>query len=107
MTRYADPAEFDTALRAALADNPDLLNATLAHLANADAERARLSNAAADLLPEARRAVYELSDGELDLNDEEETTLTDMVVSAALDEGVVDIDTDYAREVYGRARWAR
>ena len=97
MTRYADPAEFDAALRAALADNPDLLNAALA----------RLSNAAAELLPEARRAVYELSDGELDLDDEEEATLTDMIVSAALDEGVVDIDTDYAREVYGRARWAR
>ena len=97
MNRYADPAKFDTALRAALGDNPDLLNAALA----------RLSNAAVDLHPEARAAVYELSDVELDLNDEEETTLMDMVVSAALDEGVVDIDTDYAREVYGRARWAR
>ena len=96
MTRYTDPAEFDAALRAALADNPDLLNATLA----------RLTNAAGDLHPDARAAVYELSE-ELDLDDEQETTLTDMVVSAALDEGVVDIDTGYAREVYGRARWAR
>ena len=96
MNRYADPAKFDTALRAALGDNPDLLNATLA----------RLTNAAGDLHPDARAAVYELSE-ELDLDDEQENQLMDMVVSAALDEGVTDITPDYTREVYVRVRWAR
>lgn len=90
-TKYADEATFTAALREALADDPELLAAALT----------RLDNAAVDLAPDARVAVYDLSE-ELELDDEQEARMIDMVVAAALDMGVTEIDESLVREVYGQ-----